>query len=51
MEDDGQGKLLVLRIGGKMAGDAMIEFSVLGKDAASRVIQEAVQWYNPERKN
>ena len=47
----GNGKLLVLRIGGKIAGDAQRELSVVGKSNAQRAISETVQWFNPKGKN
>jgi methylphosphonate synthase len=47
----GNGKLLVLRIGGKIAGDSQRELSVLGKNNAERAISETMQWFNPNGNN
>ncbi len=48
-EDSGrEGRLLVLRIGGRIAGEALRELSVLGKEAVSRIVEETSQWFNPE---
>jgi transcriptional regulator with XRE-family HTH domain len=47
----GNGKLLVLRIGGKIAGDPQRELSVVGKSNARRAITETMQWFNPKGKN
>jgi len=47
----GNGRLLVLRIGGKIAGDAQRELSVVGKINAQRAINETMQWFNPKGKN
>lgn len=48
---NGNGKLLVLRIGGKIAGDPQRELSVVGKNNARRAITETMQWFNPKGKN
>lgn len=47
----GNGKLLILRIGGKIAGDSQRELSVVGKDNAQRAISETMQWFDPQGKN
>ena len=47
----GNGKLLILRIGGKIAGDSQRELSVVGKKNAERAISETMQWFNPKGKN
>ena len=47
----GTGKLLVLRIGGKIAGDSQRELSVVGKKNAERAISETMQWFDSEGKN
>jgi len=44
----GDGKLLVLRIGGKISGDSQRELSIIGKDKANRAISETRQWFNPK---
>ncbi|MDA2932858.1 XRE family transcriptional regulator [Acidobacteria bacterium AH-259-D05] len=49
-ESGGREKLLVMRIGGKMAGDPIRELSTLGREA-TRAIQETMQWYHPEGRN
>ncbi len=46
-----EGKLLVLRIGGKIAGDSQRELSFLGKANVHRVISESTQWFDPQEKN
>jgi len=47
----GNGKLLILRIGGKIAGDSQRELSVVGKKNAHRAISETMQWFDPKGKN
>jgi len=47
----GNGKLLVLRIGGKIAGDPQRELSVVGRNNAERAISETMQWFNPKGNN
>ena len=47
----GNGKLLVLRIGGKIAGDSQRELSIVGKKNAKRAISETMQWFNPKGNN
>jgi len=47
----GNGKLLVLRIGGKISGDSQRELSIVGKKNASRAISETMQWFDPKGKN
>ena len=44
----GEGKLLVLRIGGKIAGDCQRELSFVGKKNTKRAISETMQWFNPK---
>jgi len=46
----GEGKLLVLRIGGKIVGDSQRELSFVGKENAKRAISETIQWFNPKGK-
>ena len=46
----GKGKLMVLRIGGRMAGEAQREFSNLSKEDAERAINETQMWFNPQGK-
>ena len=45
-----EGKLLVLRIGGKIAGDSQRELSFIGKSNAIRAISETMQWFEPQGK-
>lgn len=45
------GKLLVLRIGGRMAGEPQRELSLISKDNIERVVGEKTQWFNKEGKN
>lgn len=47
----GQGKLLILRIGGKISGDPQRELSFVGKENAKRAIAETMQWFDPQGKN
>jgi len=47
----GKGKLLILRIGGKIAGDSQRELSIVGKQNAKRAIAETMQWFDPKGKN
>jgi transcriptional regulator with XRE-family HTH domain len=47
----GQGKLLILRIGGKIAGDSQRELSTVGKKNAERAISETMSWFDPQGKN
>jgi len=46
----GEGKLMVLRIAGRIAGDAQREFSYLDKNDADRAIQETSMWFDPKGK-
>ena len=45
-----EGKLLILRIGGRITGDAQREFSNLNKHDAQRAIQETQMWFDPKGK-
>ena len=47
----GNGKLLILRIGGKIVGDSQRELSVVGKKNAQRAISETMQWFDVKGKN
>jgi len=47
----GNGKLLILRIGGKIAGDSQRELSIVGKKNAQRAISETMQWFDSQGKN
>ncbi len=47
----GSGKLVVLRIGGRMSGDAQREFSNLSKGDADRAINETQMWFDPAGKH
>tara|TARA_Y100000817_G_scaffold295990_1_gene271190 strand:+ start:217 stop:1557 length:1341 start_codon:yes stop_codon:yes gene_type:complete len=44
----GDGKILCLRIGGKIGGDPQRELSVIGKKNSERAISESLPWFNPE---
>jgi len=46
-----QGKLMVLRIAGRIAGDGQREFSILDKEDAHRAILETSMWFDPKGKN
>ena len=45
----GNGKLLILRLGGKITGDSQRELSFIGKRSVKRAINESLQWF--ESKN
>lgn len=45
------GKLLVLRIGGRTVGEAQRELSVIGKEHAMRAVSEMMPWFDKEGKN
>jgi len=47
----GEGKLLILRVGGKSTGDAQIELSFVGKPNVERAINEMMLWFDPTGKN
>lgn len=47
----GNGKLVILRIGGKVVGDPQRELSFIGKENVQRAIAETMQWYDPKGKN
>ena len=47
----GNGTLLSLSIGGKIAGDSQRELSVVGKKNAERAISESIQWFDSTGKN
>ena len=47
----GHGKILILRIGGKITGDSQRELSFVGKENAKRAIAETMQWFDPKGKN
>ena len=47
----GEGKILILRVGGKSTGDAQIELSFVGKPNVERAINEMMLWFDPTGKN
>lgn len=47
----GTGKLIVLRLGGKIAGEPQRELSFVGKENVKRAINESLQWFDPAGKN
>ncbi|MBA30894.1 MAG: hypothetical protein CL905_03470 [Dehalococcoidia bacterium] len=47
----GNGKLLVLRLGGKVVGDSQRELSVIGKENVKRAVDESMQWFDPKGHN
>ena len=47
----GHGKILCLRIGGKIAGDSQRELSIIGKKNSERAISEFLPWFNAEGSN
>ena len=44
----GNGKLLVLRLGGKIIGDSQRELSIIGKENVKRAVDESMQWFDPK---
>ena len=46
----GIGKLLILRVGGKVAGESQRELSIIGKKNAERAIFETMQWFDSNGK-
>lgn len=44
----GNGRLVVLRVGGKIPGDSQRELSLIGKRNTKRAINETMQWFNPK---
>ena len=47
----GEGKVLILRIGGKVVGDSQRELSFVGKENVKRSISETMQWFDPKDSN
>ena len=47
----GSGKLLALRLGGKITGDSKRELSFVGKANIKRAINESMQWFDPKSNN
>ena len=47
----GGGKLMVLRIAGRIAGDAQRELSFLERNDANRAISETSMWFDPQGKH
>ena len=47
----GTGKLLILRVGGKIPGDSQRELSIVGKENAERAISETTLWFDKKGKN
>ena len=47
----GNGKLVVLRIGGRIPGDSQRELSLVGRRNTKRAINETMQWFDPHGKN
>ncbi|MBI2145790.1 helix-turn-helix domain-containing protein [Candidatus Woesearchaeota archaeon] len=45
------GKLLVLRIGGRVAGEPQRELSLIGKQNSARAFGEMIPWFNQEGRN
>jgi len=46
----GKGKIMVLRIAGRLAGDAQRELSSFEKNDANRAISETTMWFDPKGK-
>jgi methylphosphonate synthase len=47
----GSGKLLILRVGGKIPGDSQRELSIVGKENTERAISETTLWFDKKGKN
>ena len=47
----GQGKMLILRISGKITGEPQRELSLIGKKNTTRVINESLQWFDVKGRN
>ena len=47
----GDGKLLILRVAGKIPGDSQRELSLVGKDNVKRAISETMQWFDKKGKD
>ena len=47
----GNGKILILRIGGKIVGDSQRELSIVGRENTKRAISETMQWFDPKTSN
>ena len=47
----GKGKLLILRISGKITGEPQRELSLIGKKNMQRVINESTQWFDVKGRN
>ena len=47
----GNGKLVALRVGGKITGDSQRELSLIGERNTKRAINETMQWFDPNGKN
>jgi transcriptional regulator with XRE-family HTH domain len=47
----GVGKLLILRVGGKISGDSQRELSTVGRENAKRAISETTLWFDKKGKN
>jgi transcriptional regulator with XRE-family HTH domain len=46
--EDSDARLLLLRVGGKIEGDTLLEASVLGTDCMQRIASETRRWYDIE---
>jgi methylphosphonate synthase len=47
----GKGKLVILRIAGRIVGDAQRELSYLDEHDVSRAISETTMWFDPKTKH
>ncbi len=47
----GKGKILILRIGGKIVGDSQRELSFVGRENTKRAIAETMQWFDSAGKH
>jgi len=47
----GNGKILILRIGGKIVGDSQRELSIVGRENTKRAISETMQWFDAKASN
>ena len=48
---DSKGKLLILRISGKITGEPQRELSLMGKKNTTRAINDSLKWFDSKGKN
>ena len=47
----GNGKILILRVAGKIPGDSQRELSIVGKEHTKRAISETMPWFDKKGKS